>query len=173
MTLSLSQFYSCGSNREGPVSSWQTKASCPVSISFCLFHPGSQGCVHPGHCWGTVWHQLPTQTHTARSKGLPGGLCFQPCRNMMIPGAVQCIYHTDNNAPAQTEVRRDAYLTPSKISAAELPVPEVTVVGQAYPAQAEDSQSCSRRQGQKISCPPGKARNFCDRMRMRGLIPRV
>lgn len=57
----------------------------------------------------------------------------------MIPGAVQCIYHTDYNAPAQTEVKRDAYFTPSKISAAFMPVPEVTVAGQAYPAQAEDS----------------------------------
>lgn len=172
LTVSLSQFYSCGSSREGPVSSWQTKASCHVSIFFCLSHPGSEGCVPPGHCWGTVWHQLPARTHTARSKVLPGGLRFLPCRNLMIPGAVQCICHTDHNAPAQTEVRRDSYLTPSKISAAELPIPEVTVAGQAHPAQAEDSHSCSRRQGQRISCPV-KARSLCDRTRkrMRGLIP--
>lgn len=151
------------------MSSWQTKASCHVSIFFCLSHAGSEGCVPPGHCWGTVWHQLPARTHTARSKVLPGGLRFLPCRNLMIPGAVQCICHTDHNAPAQTEVRKDSYLTPSKISAAELPVPEVTVAGQAHPAQAEDSHSCSRRQGQRISCPV-KARSLCDttRKRMKG-----
>lgn len=132
-TLSLSQFYSYGSSREGPVSSWQTKASCHVSISFCLFHPASEGCVHPaGALCGTSCLLSPPQL-----KVLPGGLGFQPCRDMMIPGAVQCICHTGCNAPAQAEGRRDAHLTPSKILAAELPIPEVTAAGQASPAQAE------------------------------------
>lgn len=35
--FSLSQFCSYGFSREGLVSSWQTKASCHVSIVFCLF----------------------------------------------------------------------------------------------------------------------------------------
>ena len=73
------------------MSSWQTKASCHVSIFFCLFHPllAQRGCVQLGHCWGTVWHQLPAQTHSALSRFLLGGLCFLPCRNIMVPGAVQ------------------------------------------------------------------------------------
>lgn len=121
-----------------------------------------------GHCVAPAACSAPHSSEQSDT----GGLCFQPCRNMMIPGAVQCIYHTDN-APAQTEGRRGAYLTPSRISAAELPVPEVTAAGQAFPAQAENSQCCSHRQGQRISCPPVKARSLCDRTRkrMRGLIP--
>lgn len=114
-----------------PFSSWFRGLCSPWAL---LGH-----CVAPAACSDP---HIPEQSATR-------GLCFQPCRNVMIPGAVQCIYHTDCNAPAQTEVKRDAYFTPSKISAALTPVPEVTVAGQAYPAQAEDSQSCSWRKGRE------------------------
>lgn len=142
------------------MSSWQTKASCHVSIFFYLFLLLSQrGCVHTGHCWGTVWHQLPAQTRSAPSRLLLGGLCFLPCRNFMVPGAVEWC------PPFPTQV-----ITPLlKLKSGEmlsLHHPKVQLHSSLSQKslyqdkdihlQAEDSPSSSHRQGQRMSCPPVK-----------------
>lgn len=174
LTLFLSQFYSYGFSRGGPVSSWQTKASCHVSIFFCLFCPAQaqRGCVHLGHCWGTVWHQGPLR-HTQLSVDCcQGGICFLPCRNIMVPGAVQ-------RCPAFVTQIIMPLLKPKSGEMLSLHHPKIqlhTSLSQRsvwqdkhIQLQAEGSQSSSCRgksmKGQRISSPPVKVRNLCGRLK--------
>lgn len=63
----------------------------PREYLFLPFSPtrGSEGLCSSWVRWGTVWHQLPAQTHSALSRLLLRELCFLPCRDIMVPGAIQ------------------------------------------------------------------------------------